>query len=189
MPTHKYLLAFVLALSVLAFGPVGLAGQDAKTAQDTPPAQQPAQDTIPDRSYKSWSPMPIVMYDTDIGFGFGGKVKFVDFLKMKESFDLIVFQAIKDKQVDGELVRLHLLHPRHRDPPGQALRPVLRPQGRVRQVPALLLLRPRARLVQGRRDDLRPRHEIRRRHLRDGHQPQVRGRGRLQPEMARVLRT
>ena len=58
----------------------------------------PAQDTIPDRSYKSWSPMPIVMYDSDIGFGFGGKVKFVDFLKAKESFDLILFQATKDKK-------------------------------------------------------------------------------------------
>ena len=72
----------------LAFGPAGLAAQE----------KPPAQDTIPDKSYKSWSPMPIVMYDTDIGFGFGGKVKFVDFLKKKESFDLIVFQAIKEKK-------------------------------------------------------------------------------------------
>ena len=94
MRIPRNLLAFVLAFVVLAFGPAGLAGQDAKTDQEAPPAQ----DTIPDRSYKSWSPMPIVMYDTDIGFGFGGKVKFVDFLKMKESFDLIAFQATKDRK-------------------------------------------------------------------------------------------
>jgi len=88
--TTRTLAAAALAAVLVAFGAAGLA------AQDMPPAQQPAQDTIPDRSYKSWSPMPIVMYDTDIGFGFGGKVKFVDFLKMKESFDLIVFQAVKN---------------------------------------------------------------------------------------------
>ena len=51
-----------------------------------------AQD-IPDKSYKSCSPMPILMYDPDIGVGYGGKVKFVDFLKNKESFDLILFNS------------------------------------------------------------------------------------------------
>ena len=35
---------------------------------------------IPDKSYKSWSPMPILMFDNDIGVGYGGKIKFVDFL-------------------------------------------------------------------------------------------------------------
>ena len=87
-----------LAICLLCVFSLALpAAQEAKEsakAQETPPAQ----DTIPDKSYKSWSPMPIVMYDTDIGFGFGGKVKFVDFLKMKESFDLIAFQAIKDNK-------------------------------------------------------------------------------------------
>ncbi len=89
MRIHKrsYVAVFVLAL--LAAGPALAAAQE---QEGQPP------DTIPDRSYKSWSPMPIVMYDTDIGFGFGGKVKFVDFLKMKESFDLIAFQATKDGQ-------------------------------------------------------------------------------------------
>jgi len=48
---------------------------------------------IPDKSYKSWSPMPILMYDNDIGVGYGGKVKFVDFLAKKESFDLILFNS------------------------------------------------------------------------------------------------
>lgn len=38
---------------------------------------------IPDKSYRSFSPLPILMYDNDIGFGYGGKVKFVDYLKKK----------------------------------------------------------------------------------------------------------
>ncbi len=53
---------------------------------------------IPDKSYKSWSPMPIVMYDNDIGVGYGGKIKFVDFLAKKESFDLILFNSSKGER-------------------------------------------------------------------------------------------
>ena len=93
--TNRVKAGTILAVAILLSGVASLAAQDRQAGPSTPPA---AQDTIPDKSYKSWSPMPIVMYDTDIGFGFGGKVKFVDFLKMKESFDLIVFQATKDKK-------------------------------------------------------------------------------------------
>jgi outer membrane protein assembly factor BamA len=53
---------------------------------------------IPDKSYKSWSPMPILMYDNDIGMGYGGKVKFVDYLGKKESFDLILFNSSKGER-------------------------------------------------------------------------------------------
>jgi outer membrane protein assembly factor BamA len=53
---------------------------------------------IPDKSYKSFSPMPILMFDPDIGVGYGGKVKFVDFLKKKESFDLILFNSSKGER-------------------------------------------------------------------------------------------
>ena len=53
---------------------------------------------IPDKSYKSWSPMPILMYGNDIGMGYGGKVKFVDFLGKKESFDLILFNSSKGER-------------------------------------------------------------------------------------------
>jgi outer membrane protein assembly factor BamA len=38
------------------------------------------------------------MYDTDIGVGYGGKVKFVDFLSKKESFDLILFNSSKGER-------------------------------------------------------------------------------------------
>ena len=53
---------------------------------------------IPDKSYQSWSPMPILMYDNDIGMGYGGKIKFVDFLAKKESFDLILFNSTKGER-------------------------------------------------------------------------------------------
>ena len=58
-------------------------------------AQETSDGSIPERSYKSFSPMPIIMYDGDIGVGYGGKVKFVDFLGKKESFDLILFNSSK----------------------------------------------------------------------------------------------
>src|SRR5512136_877613 len=75
------LAACLLAAAVLA-GPPGLAGQERP-------------ETIAPGSYRSLSPFPIVMYDTDIGFGYGGRVKFVDYLKKKESFDLILFNSTK----------------------------------------------------------------------------------------------
>jgi len=71
------LLAVVVAT---ALGPLGLSAQDTTIAPGT---------------YKSFSPFPIVMYDTDIGFGYGGRVKFVDYLGKKESLDLILFNSTK----------------------------------------------------------------------------------------------
>ncbi len=56
-------------------------------------AQETGDGSIPERSYKSFSPMPIIMYDGDIGVGYGGKIKFVDYLGKKESFDLILFNS------------------------------------------------------------------------------------------------
>jgi len=53
----------------------------------------------PDKeSYKSLSVFPILMYDTDIGLGYGGKAKFVDYLRHKESFDLILFNSSKGER-------------------------------------------------------------------------------------------
>ena len=63
------------------------------------PLELPAQDTtIAPGSYRSFSPFPIIMYDTDIGFGYGGRVKFVDYLKKKESLDLILFNSTKGER-------------------------------------------------------------------------------------------
>jgi outer membrane protein assembly factor BamA len=50
------------------------------------------------RAEKSLSAFPILMYDTDIGLGYGARVKFVDYLKRKESFDLIVFNSTKGER-------------------------------------------------------------------------------------------
>lgn len=47
---------------------------------------------------KSLSTFPILMYDTDIGVGYGGKAKFVNYLSRKESFDLIVFNSSKGER-------------------------------------------------------------------------------------------
>ncbi len=60
-------------------------------------AQEPS-GTIPPGSYRSFSPFPILMYDTDIGFGYGGRVKFVDYLGKKESLDLILFNSTKGER-------------------------------------------------------------------------------------------
>jgi outer membrane protein assembly factor BamA len=82
MSARNASVAIVLSLWVLALGLPALF------------AQTPAE---PD-SYRSFSPFPIVMYDTDIGFGYGGRVKFVDYLKKKESLDLILFNSTKGER-------------------------------------------------------------------------------------------
>lgn len=49
-------------------------------------------------SKKSLSVFPILMYDTDIGVGYGAKAKFVDYLSKRESFDFIVFNSTKGER-------------------------------------------------------------------------------------------
>ncbi len=46
----------------------------------------------------SWSVFPILMYDTDMGFGYGGKGKIVNLLKLRESFDLFLFNSTKGER-------------------------------------------------------------------------------------------
>lgn len=47
---------------------------------------------------KSLSAFPILMYDSDIGFGYGGKAKFVNYLSYKESLDATVFNSSKGER-------------------------------------------------------------------------------------------
>jgi outer membrane protein assembly factor BamA len=82
----------VLAAAAL----VGIFVLPAGLAAQAPPA--PAGTSIPSGSYRSFSPFPILMYDTDIGFGYGGRVKFVDYLKKKESLDLILFNSTEGER-------------------------------------------------------------------------------------------
>jgi len=49
-------------------------------------------------AYRSFSPFPILMYDSDIGFGYGGRVKFIDYFKKRESLDLILFNSTKGER-------------------------------------------------------------------------------------------
>ena len=51
-----------------------------------------------ENSEKSLSAFPILMYDTDIGLGYGGKARFVYYLGYKESFDIIVFNSTKGER-------------------------------------------------------------------------------------------
>jgi outer membrane protein assembly factor BamA len=42
--------------------------------------------------------LPILMYDTDVGFGFGAKAFFLNYLGRSESFDLTLFQSTKGER-------------------------------------------------------------------------------------------
>jgi outer membrane protein assembly factor BamA len=89
-PAAAAVLAALLAL------PPAATGQDKPVP---PPAPQPAPtDVIAPGSYRSFSPFPILMYDSDIGFGYGGRVKFVDYFRKKESLDLILFNSTKGER-------------------------------------------------------------------------------------------
>lgn len=50
------------------------------------------------RLQKSLSAFPILMYDSDIGLGYGGKAKFVNYFSHKESLDAIVFNSSKGER-------------------------------------------------------------------------------------------
>jgi len=49
-------------------------------------------------SKKSLSAFPVLMYDSDIGVGYGGKIKFVNYLTRQESLDLILFNSTKGER-------------------------------------------------------------------------------------------
>jgi outer membrane protein assembly factor BamA len=58
--------------------------------------QKPARDSS--RSESSIEGLPILMYDTDVGFGFGAKAFFLNYLGRNESFDLTLFQSTKGER-------------------------------------------------------------------------------------------
>ncbi|MGZ7065192.1 MAG: BamA/TamA family outer membrane protein [Candidatus Aminicenantales bacterium] len=61
------------------------------------PAPARAADDDPQTS-QSFSGFPILMYDSDIGFGYGGKVKFVNYFRRRESLDLVAFNSTKGER-------------------------------------------------------------------------------------------
>jgi len=42
--------------------------------------------------------LPILTYDTDVGFGYGGKAFFLNYLGLSESFDVVVFNSTKGER-------------------------------------------------------------------------------------------
>lgn len=50
------------------------------------------------KAAKSFSFFPIVMYDSDIGFGFGGKTILKNYYQKDESFDLVLFGSTRGEQ-------------------------------------------------------------------------------------------
>jgi outer membrane protein assembly factor BamA len=79
----------------------GEATRDAACAEmppsGTPSVVAPAPPAVPETK-KSFSGFPILMYDSDIGFGFGGKVRFINYFKHRESLDLILFNSTKGER-------------------------------------------------------------------------------------------
>ena len=51
-------------------------------------------DSIPSKI----EPLPILSYDSNTGFGFGAKAFFLNLLKLRESFDLIIFFSTKGER-------------------------------------------------------------------------------------------
>ncbi len=70
---------------------------DAPTATTATPASRQAAEPAAETK-RSFSALPIAMYNTDIGFGFGGKGRFINYLGRKESFDLILFGSTKGER-------------------------------------------------------------------------------------------
>jgi outer membrane protein assembly factor BamA len=58
--------------------------------------QKPGRDSS--RSESTIEGLPILMYDTDVGFGFGAKAFFLNYLGRNESFDLTLFQSTKGER-------------------------------------------------------------------------------------------
>ncbi|MEP0862581.1 MAG: BamA/TamA family outer membrane protein [Ignavibacterium sp.] len=51
-----------------------------------------------DSARAKFETLPIVSYDSDVGFGYGAKIFFFDQFKLKESFDLILFNSTKGER-------------------------------------------------------------------------------------------
>jgi len=63
--------------------------------QDEEDVKKPADtDSIPSKI----EPLPIVSYDSNTGFGFGAKAFFLNLLRLRESFDLIIFLSTKGQR-------------------------------------------------------------------------------------------
>ena len=81
---QRYLLAQMFLLVTILMGPAG--------------ASELAAAEVPEKGATSFSAFPIAMYNSDIGFGLGGKGVLKNSLRKDESFDLILFASSKGEQ-------------------------------------------------------------------------------------------
>jgi len=58
-----------------------------------------AEDQVSNQKSNIFNIFPIILYDSDIGFGLGGRMLLKDYWKKKESFDLIIFVSSKGEQL------------------------------------------------------------------------------------------
>ncbi|MBI2430208.1 MAG: hypothetical protein HYV29_15680, partial [Ignavibacteriales bacterium] len=56
------------------------------------------QDSSSARAQPDFEALPIVAYDTDVGFGYGTKLFLLDQLDERESFDLVAFNSTKGER-------------------------------------------------------------------------------------------
>ena len=55
-------------------------------------------DTVQPLQESSFEALPIISYDTDVGFGYGAKLFFLNFLSATESLDLVLFNSTKGER-------------------------------------------------------------------------------------------
>jgi len=74
-------------------------GLSAQVRVAAPPSQTvAASDTVRVVQGSELEPLPILSYDTDVGFGYGAKVFYLNPLNLNESFDLVLFNSTKGER-------------------------------------------------------------------------------------------
>jgi outer membrane protein assembly factor BamA len=72
-----------------------LLAEQATAQADSSPQEQARDSSLSESTTEG---LPILMYDTDVGFGFGAKAFFLNYLGRNESFDLTLFQSTKGER-------------------------------------------------------------------------------------------
>jgi outer membrane protein assembly factor BamA len=85
--------SILLTLLVLC-GKLAGAGVDIDTSETVTTAERREGTAI----QRKMEPLPILMYDTDIGFGYGAKVFLLNYFGKRESFDIILFNSTKGER-------------------------------------------------------------------------------------------
>ena len=95
MPARVILVMFSLLLSGFCITSASPAPQSIEAVQDS---SEIADSSGTNTSEKDIEPIPILMYDTDVGVGAGFKVKFLHYIQKNASFDFLVFASTKGER-------------------------------------------------------------------------------------------